>query len=345
MTQQIYSVQTNTSTTPTVLEFEEIKANPEMLDELSKKERVVHLMGLVDTFVYALSVERNASPHTTRAYRVDLSDFIRWSQDKKINPLMVNHKQLRRYLASLSKAQYAQSTINRCLCSLRSWYRWLNVQGFIESNPADLLDGPRKAKKLPRRISAKDMTKLLKVYSEAACIEEDRKRTPVDVRNQAMLECMYACGVRISEVSGLRLSSVNFEEKTIKVFGKGSKERIVPIHDLSLAALKLYRDWARPKILQGKESEYFFVSTRGNQMGTDAIRKMFKASLIKAGLDTSLSPHDMRHTFASDMLEGGADLRSVQEMLGHASPSTTQIYTHVSPEHILKEHHQAHPRG
>ena len=149
----------------------------------------------------------------------------------------------------------------------------------------------------------------------------------------------------MSEASGLTLEGVDFAQGQVKVFGKGSKERIIPLHDMALSAMRTYLLLARPKLLKDGESDYFFVSTRGNQMSPDAIRKMFKESVRAAGLSEDLTPHDMRHTFATDLLSGGANLRSVQEMLGHASLSTTQIYTHVSVERLKSAHAQAHPRA
>ena len=165
------------------------------------------------------------------------------------------------------------------------------------------------------------------------------------MRDQALLEFLYACGARISEASGLHSDCVDFDQCQVKVFGKGGKERIIPLHDLCIETMKRYFYDYRPVLLRDKSSPYFFVSTRGNQMGTDAMRKMFKETVREAGLDDSLSPHDMRHTFATDLLAGGADLRSVQEMLGHSSLSTTQIYTHLTPARLKQVHRLAHPRG
>ena len=149
----------------------------------------------------------------------------------------------------------------------------------------------------------------------------------------------------VSEASGLLLSAVDFDQGQCRVLGKGSKERIVPLHDLALSSMRTYLLFARPLLVKDKECPCFFVSTRGNPMGTDAMRKMFKQALAAAGLPSTITPHDLRHTFATDVLAGGADLRSVQEMLGHASLSTTQIYTHTTPERLGAEHHRAHPRG
>lgn len=296
-------------------------------------------------FCDAMRFERNASSHTVRAYQLDLMDYLRWANRSKLDPLAVNHRQLRRYLGELDTAGYSRKTVNRRLSSLRSFFRWLNVTEQIGSDPSSVLQGPKTPKSLPKVISAQDMCRLLCVHGPQDMAGMKREQTPEQLRNQALLEFLYACGARVSEASGLLIENVDFGLAQVKVYGKGSKERIIPLHDMALRAMRSYLSLARPKLLKGRSCDYFFVSTRGNAMSPDAIRKMFKASLREAGLDESLSPHDMRHTFASDVLSGGADLRSVQEMLGHASLSTTQIYTHVSSERLRESHQRAHPRA
>ena len=284
-----------------------------------------------------LVVERNSSQHTVRNYRLDLLDFGRWAARASVNPLCATRRDMRSYLGDLDYAQYSRRTVNRRLSSIRSFFRWLAAEGLVESNPTDVVSGPKLARSLPRTIPPADMARLLSVWRGS-----DK---PSDMRNRAILEFLYACGARISETSGLLVDNVDFDTAQVRVFGKGSKERIVPLHELAIASMRDYLFNARPELLAGKESPYFFVSTRGNQMSPDALRKMFKQSLLAAGLDQTLSPHDMRHTFATDLVEGGADLRSVQEMLGHSSLSTTQIYTHVSISHLKEEHRRTLPRG
>ena len=299
----------------------------------------------LESFCLSLSAERNASPHTIRAYRIDLEDFLRWARRAKVDPLAATHRQLRRYLGELDRAQYQRTTVNRRLSSIRGFYRWLSVNGLIEEDPASVLQGPKIPKRLPKVIRPREMARLLGLYDTKDAQGNVREQSPEDMRNLAILEFLYACGARVSEASGLTLEGVDFAQGQVKVFGKGSKERIIPLHDMALSAMRTYLLLARPKLLKGGESDYFFVSTRGNQMSPDAIRKMFKESVRTAGLSEDLTPHDMRHTFATDLLSGGANLRSVQEMLGHASLSTTQIYTHVSVERLKSAHAQAHPRA
>lgn len=300
---------------------------------------------LVQGFCDAMRFEHNASVHTVRAYRIDLMDYARWAYREGIDPLTATHRQLRRYLGELDLAQYSRTTINRRLSALRSFFRWLNVTGVIQEDPASILQGPKQQKSLPHVIRPNDMVKLLSVYGKRDASGQIREQSSTDLRNQALLEFLYACGARISEASGLLMANVDFASGQVKVFGKGSKERIIPLHDMAVSCMRTYALVARPTILGECTCDYFFVSTRGNRMGTDAMRKMFKEALKLAGLDETLSPHDMRHTFATDLLDGGADLRSVQEMLGHASLSTTQIYTHLTPGRLKQVHSQAHPRG
>ena len=255
---------------------------------------------LAERFCASLRAERGLSEHTARAYRVDVSDYLRWAARRGIDPIAATHRDLRRYLGELDRAQY--------------------------SRPAD-------------------MARILSVHAPSGERGSDGERTPSDMRDQALLEFLYACGARVSEASALLVANVDFEQRQVKVFGKGSKEWIIPLHDMAVSSLRAYALYARPKLLGFSEEPLFFVSDRGGRYSTDAIRRMFKRTLAQAGVDPTFSPHDMRHTFATDLLNGGADLRSVQEMLGHASLSTTQIYTHVSAARLKEVHHQAHPRG
>lgn len=303
------------------------------------------VMALVDRFCESFATERRLSEHTVRAYHGDLSAFAVWCRSKSVDPTAASVRTLRRYLADLSAAGYERTTINRHLSSLRSFYRWLIVQGVVADDPAGALMGPKKERSLPAVIGPTDMAALLSVHGPRDRLGRSRSQSAGDIRDQALLEFLYACGVRVSEASGLLSVNVDFRHGSVKVFGKGSKERIVPLHPMALSAMERYRDQARDELLTQGPVPYFFVSNRGGRYSTDAIRKMFKRAVREAGLDESLSPHAMRHTFATDVLGGGADLRSVQEMLGHASLSTTQIYTHVEAERLKAVHSQACPRA
>lgn len=298
-----------------------------------------------EAYLETMRVERNVSPNTLRAYRNDILDFLRWADRNNMNALETTHRQLRLYLGELDRAQYSRTTINRKLSSLRGYFGWMCATGAIAEDPAGVMQGPKQPKNLPHTIKPADMAKILTVHGAKDLSGNPREQSFSDMRDQALLELLYACGARISEASGLLIANVDLKNSQVKLFGKGSKERIVPIHELAASSMARYFHFGRPKLLNGGQCEFFFVSTRGNRMGADAMRKMFKATLRAAGVDETLSPHDMRHTFATDLLGGGADLRSVQEMLGHASLSTTQIYTHLSPDRLKEVHGQAHPRS
>lgn len=300
----------------------------------------------VDAFLEALRFEENDSEHTIRSYRCDLEDYLRWAERSKLDPLRVTHKQARRYLGELDAAKYSRATVNRHLSALKSFFRWLNAMGMVDGDPVGSLQGPKRQARLPRSISSSDMDRLLEVHeSRLSELEEGSVEYAKEARDQAVLETMYACGFRISEVSGVKMKDVDFKSMLVKVMGKGSKERIVPIHSTGIAAIRRYLELGRPVLDTGDGEEMLFLSNRGKRYSTGSIRAMFKRTLGDAGLDMSLSPHAMRHSFATDVLSGGADLRSVQEMLGHADLSTTQIYTHISAERLKDVHHQAHPRG
>lgn len=290
-------------------------------------------------------MERAASTHTLRAYSTDLRSYLDWCERSGHDPFAVSHQDLRAFLSELGRARYARTTINRHLSSIKGFYRWLNVAGELPFDPACALQGPRQSRHLPHVIRPQEMVRLLTVHSDRDFSGRARTQSPSDMRDQALLEFLYACGARISEASGLKVADIDLGQRQARLFGKGRKERIVPLHDLCAASFTRYFHFGRDALLKGKESPFFFVSTRGNQMKTDAMRKMFKKAVRAAGLDDAVSPHDMRHTFATDLLSGGADLRSVQEMLGHASLSTTQVYTHLSAERLKTVHARAHPRG
>ena len=300
---------------------------------------------LLAAFLDQMRIERGASEHTVRSYATDLEAYLRWCMRKGVDPRAVTHRQLRAYLGDMDAARYARTTINRHLSSLRGFYGWMKLVGAIDADPAGALSGPKQGRHLPHVLQGQQMESLLCVHGPTDLQGRKREQTPADMRDQAILEFLYASGARISEASGLKMSDVDFASHLVRVFGKGRKERIIPLHDLCVRTMRAYLEHARPQLLGQKATDRFFVSNRGNPMSPDAMRKMFKKTVRAAGLDERLSPHDMRHTFATDLLDGEADLRSVQEMLGHSSLSTTQIYTHLSPARLKDAHSQAHPRA
>ena len=288
-------------------------------------------------FLRYLELQRGCSAHTVRAYAADLYSYLDWAARSGLDPLAVTHRSFRRYLAELDQAGYTRRTVGRRLSAVRSFYKHLNAEGACQVNPAAAAATPKAGRSLPRRTAASDVERLLGQF--------DGLDDPVELRDAAFLELLYACGARISEAAGTAVADIDFEEGSVRLFGKGSKERIVPLHDQALQRLRRYIERGRPALLRGRASSALFISTRGNDMSAASLRTVFKKRAAQAGLDPSLHPHDMRHSFATDLLEGGADLRSVQEMLGHASLSTTQVYTHLSLERMRDTLKQAHPRS
>jgi integrase/recombinase XerD len=293
---------------------------------------------LIGSFLTTLRVERNLSSHTIRAYGTDLEDFRAWMEREGLKLSGIDHRAARRYLAGMDRARYSRTTINRRLSAIRTFFVWLVETGWLENDPLSVVSGPKLPRSLPVTLTTQDVERLLGVHETT---------TAIGLRNRAILELFYASGARISEVAGLTVFSVDFAQMQVTVFGKGSKQRIVPLYCAAVRVLHEYLTVARPELLRCAKgmTDAFFLTTRGGAMSTDAIRKMFKQALRLAGLDEALSPHDLRHSFATDLLDSGADLRSVQEMLGHASLSTTQIYTHLSVGHLKETHHRAHPRA
>jgi len=316
-----------------------------MQNEIEEQDAVDKFLEHIEEFCDSMLLERNLSSHTIDAYYKDLQSYAAWCDEQDKNPYVLTYKEVRLYLSTFSEAGYARSTINRHLSSLRRCYSWLAMSGYVQQNPFDVVRGPKLSRHLPKTIHHQQRDMLLEVYANKknaellSCTTEEMKR------NQALLELLYATGIRVSEASNLLLKQVNREESQIKVLGKGSKERIVPVHTFAMQLLSSYIDNERNILLNAQDSPYVFINVRGNRLTEDAIRILYKKALRCAGLDESYTPHSMRHTFATDMLDGGADLRSVQELLGHESLSTTQIYTHISSQRMKDIHRQAHPRA
>ena len=302
---------------------------------------------LADTFLSYLARVRNYSPNTAAAYAQDLDCFLIWASNCGIDVLQATHRDFRRFLSSLSGAGYAKTTVNRRLSAVRSFYSWLVREGVIESNPAVVVSSPKLPKPLPHVLSQEDVEKLLE------CADAS---TPAGALDAALVELLYASGARIGEVASLDVDRIDFSDKSVRLFGKGSKERIVPLYPAALHALDAYLAHARPVLLANHKGgltveeaadaqRALFINARGARMSERSLRARFEKLLAQAGLAGMATPHTMRHTFATEVLDGGADLRSVQEMLGHASLSTTQIYTHLTPERLREVSLQAHPRG
>lgn len=294
----------------------------------------------ISEFCTYLAGIRNLSENTRRAYEIDLDAFVSWCEREGIDPLTIEHRDLRSWLAEMSQAGYASTTINRHLSAVRSLYKWLVSRDITSQDAAAAVASPKLARHLPKTMSDIDVQKLF-----AACSED-----AAGLRDRAMLELLYASGARISEAANVRLGDIDYSQKQIRLFGKGSKERLVPLYPEALGAIKTYIKEGRSDLLSrskqhSSSNDYLFISARGNQMSAAALRKRFEYLVQLSGLDGGLTPHAMRHTFATELLDGGADLRSVQELLGHESLSTTQIYTHLSVERLKEAAKQAHPRA
>ena len=277
---------------------------------------------------------RGVSEATLRAYTSDLRQLDRWLAAGGLAPQDADELSLRRFAAHLGTLRYAPATAARKLSAARGAYAFMLDRSLVDRNPAALVPGPRKTRKLPATLSEPEVERLL-----------DRPVTsdPRRLRDRALLELLYGCGLRASEACGLRTADVNADEGFVRVTGKGGKERIVPLGGAAADALGRYLREGRPR-LGPAAGDRVFVSVRGRPLGPTDVRRALRRELAAAGL-AQRSPHALRHTFATHLLEHGADLRSIQELLGHASVGTTQVYTHVSVRHLRAAHAASHPRA
>ena len=291
---------------------------------------------LVDAFIEHVRVERNLSKRTVAAYASDLAGFCDWAGRQDLHVLDVDHRQLRGYLVELDRARYARRTIARRLAAVRGLYRYLVLTGACTGSPAAVLTTPKIPKRLPSVAPVGLLERLLALPDAA---------TPSGKRDRAILELLYASGIRVSELSGLDLASVDLRGGSVRVMGKGSRERIVPIHPLAVRYLSEYLTSGRPALDKGAAGQAFFLNRLGTRLTAGGVRRMLDRYLDAMGEAVQLTPHGLRHSFATHLLEGGADLRTVQELLGHVALSTTQIYTHLSTKRLRDVHKGAHPRA
>lgn len=293
----------------------------------------------IDGFIAYISVIEGLSPETVRAYGQHLEAYARWCSDRGIDGLRPQVREARSYVSYLKKAGYAPKTIAAHLSSLRSMFHWLDLEGFSCGEAVCSLLTPKTPKELPVVLSRSQLDAILAVPDDS----------PEGMRDGALLELLIASGARISELSRLEIGDISNEDRTIRLHGKGSKERCVPLYRAALEVYDRYLKKGRTVLLSRAGSSYstdrVFISARGKAMSPDAIRKRFYHLRSSAGLSTDITPHSLRHTFATLLLDGGADLRCVQELLGHESLSTTQIYTHVAPERLKASLRLSHPRG
>ena len=290
----------------------------------------------LDAFLQHIAIERGLSEHTLRAYASDLSRYFEWAARASVDPLRPTHRALRRYLADLDRSGYARRTISRRLSALRTFMAYLSAEGVIDSDPSRVVSAPKTPRRLPGLVPQDVLRQLL---------DAPDPDTPAGIRDRAVLEVLYASGMRVSELTGLTLDRLDLRSGLATVMGKGSKERVIPIHPFAIRRVRDYLERSRPMLVRGSDPGTLFLSTRGNPLSADAVRRLLKTHLATAGAAAGLSPHSLRHTFATHLLEGGADLRTVQELLGHVALSTTQIYTHVSMKRLQDVHRRAHPRA
>lgn len=283
--------------------------------------------GHVDDFLLFLKVEKGYSPNTISSYRNDLDKFRKYPLTQKGVSDFIRH---------LNRQGMSPSTISRSLAAIKSLCKFLIGEGHIQSDPTEDVLFPKMGLKLPKALTVSEAQLL---------VETPHKRDKISTRDRAILETLYGCGLRISELMGLDLNDINFESGFIRCLGKGSKERIVPIGEEAKKALQYYIKVTRPRFLKRKVSEAVFLDRAGKRLSRQGLWYIIKKYVRLSGIKSSTSPHTLRHSFATHLLEKGADLRSVQEMLGHANISTTQIYTNVSRERLKKVYKGAHPRA
>jgi integrase/recombinase XerC len=290
----------------------------------------------VAAFIDHLRVERNASLHTIRSYEDDLALFCRYleeAQGEGSDPASADARRLRRYSAWLSGQGYAASTIARRLASLRSFYRFQRRRGVVDADPAGGLRNPKQARRLPRLLRVEEVIRLLDAIATA---------DPLGVRDRAMFETLYGGGLRVGELVGLDLDDVDPEQGLVRVRGKGRRERLSPVGKMAMTWLGHWRQLRQPA---RADEPALFLNRFGTRLTSRSVGRLLDAHMLGLGLDPDASPHTLRHSFATHLLDRGADLRSVQELLGHRNLTTTQIYTHVTQERLLHIYQDAHPRA
>jgi site-specific recombinase XerD len=277
---------------------------------------------------------RGMAEKTRRAYGVDLGQFALWCTAQGVDPRDVGSRDLRRYAAVLSGRDAVAATIARKLAALRAFYRTLREHGQVTQNPVDLIPSPKRPRTLPTVLRPDELATLL---------DRIPASTPLELRDRALLEVAYACGLRAEELVNLDVASVAFDAEELRVEGKGSKTRIVPAGEPAMRAVGRYLERARPALAAGDQA--LFLSKSGRRLSTSDVRRRLRVWARHAAVQGGISPHTLRHSFATHLLEGGADLRAIQELLGHASISTTQIYTRVESARLKSAYARSHPRA
>jgi len=314
-------------------------------DDVSMKKTAISDEGTDDGWGAALRLfdadlrRRGAADKTRRAYAVDLGGLAVWAREHGLRPEQVDTRTLRRYAARLGDDRPAPATVARKLAAIRAFFRVMREHGLVTQNPADLLPAPKRPSKLPN---------VLKPEQAAALLDRIPATTPLELRDRALFELAYACGLRAEELVTLDVASLDFDGESVRVEGKGGRTRIVPVGEAALRALAAYLERARSALAGGDGEPALFLSKSGRRLSTSDVRRRLRTWERHAGVAEalpSISPHALRHSFATHLLEGGADLRAIQELLGHASVSTTQIYTRVDSARLKTAYARSHPRA
>ncbi|MBP2674756.1 MAG: integrase/recombinase XerD [Deltaproteobacteria bacterium] len=291
-----------------------------------------------ESFLLHLSTERRLSANTLESYGADLRRFVEFLETEAIDARAFTRGNFLSYLTSLRDGGLSARSAARHVSALRSFFRYLVREGHLSGSPIAEVRSPKLGRPLPKYLTVTQVTRLLEA--------PDRQRATAEgIRDKAMLSLMYASGLRASEVVSLRMENVDEHAGFLRVLGKGSKERVVPVADSALAALKDYMEAVRPRYLKGKATNALFLSRLGRPITRQTLWNRIRYWALAAGIGEKISPHVLRHSFAGHLLAGGADLRAVQAMLGHADIATTQIYTHVTPDRLREVHRKHHPRG
>ena len=285
----------------------------------------------IQDYMNYLSLERQLSPNTIDGYRRDLEDFYKFVNKSY---RVIFKEDIIKYIEYLNK-KVGPKTINRHIVSIKNYFKYLERNELIKNNPMTDITGLKTPKKMPRVLSVEDVDKLLDIELKDA----------YDYRNKAMLELMYSSGLRVSELLNLTLNNIDFDMNLVRIFGKGSKERIVPMSDIATKYLFEYINLYRNTLIKNKVTDIIFLNSRGNKLSRQGFFKILKEIALEKGINKEISPHVLRHSFATHLLNNGADLRSIQTMLGHENIETTQIYTHVSNNYVKQNYEEAHPRS
>ena len=292
---------------------------------------------ILDPFLHYLAVEKGLARNTLEAYSRDLNAYLDFLEGEGIASFAETSKiTAMAFIQHLQKQGLAQRSITRALVALRGLYRYLSQEGHLKVNPLEDMELPRLVPSLPHVLTVQDIEQLL---------DQPDSETKLGIRDGAMLELLYATGMRVSELCELPTSGLNLEVGFVTVRGKGGKERIVPIGEAAMERARIYLEKARGAMLKGRESPYLFVNNRGGKLSRQGFWKILRSYALKASITKRITPHTMRHSFATHLLERGADLRFIQAMLGHVDISTTQVYTHVNQEYLKQLHRKYHPRA